>query len=112
MDNRKEQLLGFLKESPQDPFLKYALVMEYVKEGSKELALAGFEELLAEHADYVGTYYHFGKFLEGDGQLNRALTIYRQGIDVARAKRNMHALGELQGAYNLASGEVDEDDDY
>lgn len=112
MDNRKEQLLDFLKESPQDPFLKYALVMEYVKEGDKEQALAGFEDLLEQHRDYVGTYYHFGKFLEKEGQLSRALAVYEQGMDVARSKRNMHALGELQGAYNLASGEDDEDDDY
>lgn len=111
MSNRKEQLLDFLKESPQDPFLKYALVMEYVKEGDREGAIAGFEDLLTQHTDYVGTYYHFGKLLEKEGDSARALEIYKQGMEVARAKRNMHALSELQGAYNLLSGK-DEDDYY
>lgn len=111
MNNRKEQLLGFLKESPQDPFLKYALVMEYVKEGDKERALWGFEDLITHHTDYVGTYYHFGKFLEKENNIARALQVYKQGMGIAHSMRNRHALGELQGAYNLASGEG-EDNDY
>ncbi|GAA4148014.1 hypothetical protein GCM10022216_34530 [Sphingobacterium kyonggiense] len=110
MQSRLEQLKEFLAESPQDPFLKYALTMEYVKLGDEEQALVGFENLIAEHPDYVGTYYHFGKFLEKAMEKERAIGIYEQGIQVAQAKRNFHALGELKNALLMAEGLLDEDE--
>lgn len=110
MNERLGQLQHLLSESPQDPFLNYAITMEYVKLDNRDEALAGFENMITDFADYVGTYYHFGKFLEKEKQLDRALQIYQQGMEMAKAKRNMHALGELRGAYNLALGDVDDDD--
>jgi len=109
MSNRIADLTAFLEESPNDPFLKYALTMEYQKLGDKEKALAGFEELISKHAEYVGTYYHFAKFLETQGVKDRALQIYQVGMEVAQRNRNRHAYGELQSAYKLALG-LDEDD--
>lgn len=111
MNERLGQLKELLRESPQDPFLHYAITMEHVKLDHRDDALAGFENMVSTYTDYVGTYYHFGKFLEKDQQLDRALQIYQQGMEVAKAKRNMHAFGELRGAYDLALGE-DEDDDF
>ncbi|MCL7989286.1 tetratricopeptide repeat protein [Sphingobacterium sp. lm-10] len=110
MNERLGQLQELLKESPQDPFLHYAVTMEYVKLDNRLDALAGFENMISNFPDYVGTYYHFGKFLEKEEQLNRALEIYQQGMEIAKSKRNMHALNELRGAYNLALGEDEEDE--
>ncbi len=67
-------------------------------------------KLINEHPDYVGTYYHLGKLYEKEGQKDEAITIYQKGIVAARAKRDMHALSELQGAYNSAAGLDYEDD--
>lgn len=110
MSERLIQLEDFLKESPNDPFLKYAITMEHLKLGAVEKAIEGFEVLVAQHEDYVGTYYHFGKLLEKLGNSDRALQTYQRGMEVARSKRNMHALNELQQAYRIAVG-LDEDDD-
>ena len=110
MESRLEQLQNFLKESPQDPFLKYALTREFVKLGDKAKAREGFEELVHNHADYVGTYYHFGKFLEGEGEKDFAIEIYEKGIQVAQQKRNFHALNELKNAMLMANGLLDDDD--
>ncbi|GGH15935.1 tetratricopeptide repeat protein [Sphingobacterium alkalisoli] len=108
--DRLTQLLSFVAESPQDPFLRYALTMEYLKVEDMEKAGQGFRDLVENFSDYVGTYYHYGKFLEKQDKKEEALNIYQQGMLVAREMRNMHALGELQNAYNLALGF--EDDDY
>lgn len=108
--NRIEQLLHFIEESPQDPFLHYALTMEYLKTGDDIKAREGFENLLASYPNYVGTYYHFAKFLEKNNESLKAEAVYNQGIVVARAARNMHALSELQGALNLLKGLADEDE--
>ncbi|NGM62903.1 tetratricopeptide repeat protein [Sphingobacterium sp. SGG-5] len=109
---RIAQLQQFLQETPNDPFLHYALTMEYIKLDRNGEALESFEKLVRDYPDYLGTYYHFGKLLEQEGQKDRAAEIYTQGIHLARSKRNMHALGELQGALNLLNGFDDDDDEY
>lgn len=109
--NRIEQLSEFLKESPQDPFLHYAITMEYLKLGDDDKTRKCFEQLVLDFPDYVGTYYHFGKFLEKIEEKDLAITIYNRGIEAARNARNMHALGELQGALNLLTGLEDDDND-
>src|SRR5690606_6202887 len=109
---RIEQLRQFLKETPDDPFLHYALTMEYIKLGRHDEALENFEKLVEDYPDYLGTYYHFGKLLEKQGEKDRAANVYNLGINLARSKRNMHALGELQGALNLLIGFGEDDDEY
>lgn len=109
--DRIEQLKDFIKESPNDPFLHYALTMEYVKIGDTARSRQGFEHMLATYPDYVGTYYHYAKFLEKCSEKESAEDIYEKGIIVANKMRNRHAMNELQGALNLLRGIV-EDDDY
>jgi len=110
--NRIEQLEAFLKESPQDPFLHYALTMEYVKAGDDVETENRFKQMVENFPDYVGTYYHFGKFLEKKADKVAAEEIYRMGIEKATLLRNHHAKGELMGALNLLLGMDDDEDDY
>jgi len=109
MNSRVEELQRFLADSPNDPFLKYALTMEYRKMGDTAKVMAGFQDLRNRHPDYVGMYYHFAKFLEENGQKDEALSIYKKGMEVADRLKNRHAHGELLMAYRLAAG-LEEDD--
>lgn len=111
--DRIEQLQEFIKETPQDPFLHYALTMEYLKQEDVAKAREGFEHMVATYPNYVGTYYHFGKFLEKFvNEKELAEEIYTKGILIAKNARNMHAMGELQGALNLLKGFDDDEDEY
>lgn len=109
--NRLEKLLEFLKNEPEDEFLQYALATEYLRLNETDKALAYYENLVANHPKYVGTYYHLGKLYEALNQLPDALTTYESGIKIARELRDNHALSELQGVYMAARGDVDDDDD-
>jgi len=109
MSSRVEELLRFLTDSPNDPFLKYALTMEYRKTGDTARTMAGFRDLMDRHPDYVGTYYHFAKFLEENNQKDEALGIYKKGMETADRLKNRHAHGELLEAYRLAMG-MEEDE--
>ncbi len=111
MSNRLQQLMEFLKENPGDAFLTYALATEYLKLGQTEEALRQYESLVSDHPDYVGTYYHLSKLYEALGRKADAVVTYENGMQAARNKRDMHALSELQGAYRLATGEDDDEDD-
>ncbi|WP_164112795.1 MULTISPECIES: tetratricopeptide repeat protein [Sphingobacterium] len=108
--DRIAQLNDFIKETPNDPFLHYALTMEYVKLDDRDRSRAGFENLVSVYPDYVGTYYHYAKFLEKQNEKEAAELIYEKGILVANKMRNRHAMGELQAALNLLRGLEDEDD--
>ncbi len=111
MSNRLQQLTDFLRENPNDPFLKYALATEHLKLGHTEQALGYYEELLGNHPEYVGNYYHLGKLYEALGRNADAIAVYEKGMQAAKAKRDMHALSELQAAYRAATGMDEEDDD-
>ena len=110
MVNRLQQLLDFFDKDPADPFLKYALATEYLNINDRQRALEFFEDLVNNHADYVGTYYHLGKLYEAMERKEDAIKTYQRGMDVARAARNYHALSELQSAYLSATGQDYEDD--
>ncbi|MFU1857400.1 tetratricopeptide repeat protein [Sphingobacterium sp. NGMCC 1.201703] len=110
MSTRLDQLQEFLKESPEDPFLKYAIAAEYLKQQDEQEALARFEQLIEQHPDYVGTYYHLGKLYEKLDKQEVAIITYKNGIEIARKSRNFHALGELQGALSFLV--EDEDDEF
>lgn len=95
---RLEQLLQFLQEEPNDPFLLYAVAMEYSKvDISKALLL--YNQLLNEHPDYVATYYHAAKLHADVGDREKAEGIFVTGIEKAKAQQETLALRELQNAY-------------
>lgn len=95
---RIKQLINFIEEDPSDPFPKYALAIEYLqdnKQQSKEL----FEELIKNHPDYIGTYYHAAALYAELGESDKAEATYEAGIEKAKALDERHALKELQSAY-------------
>src|SRR5690348_8051229 len=96
---RIEKLNEFLAATPDDAFLQHALALEYVKMGDDNTARNLFEKLLQENENYVGTYYHLGSLLERQGQEERAITIYKKGMEVAKNAQENHAYNELLAAY-------------
>jgi tetratricopeptide (TPR) repeat protein len=107
---RLQKLLEFYKSEPNDPFLKYALATEYIAINDFDTALIYFEDLILNHKDYVGTYYHLGKLYEKLNRKDDAIRIYQQGMGAARAAGDNHAYSELQSVYNSAIGLDYEDD--
>jgi len=105
--NRLEQLTAFLQDSPNDPFLHYATAQEYLKLEMADVALEKYLWLTENHPSYVATYYHLGKLLVERGEKEAALAWFNQGIEQAKAAKELHSLSELQSA-KLAL-EYDED---
>jgi Tfp pilus assembly protein PilF len=99
MNDRVNKLLVFLKESPDDSFLKHALALEYIKAGDDMEARMMFDSNLEKDPGYVATYYHLGKLLERVGEQQKAIAIYEQGMAVAKKAGDMHTYSELQAAH-------------
>lgn len=109
-ETRLEKLLEFLKNEPNDEFLKYALATEYLRLNDTGNALEYYEDLVINHPDYVGTYYHLGKLYEALERKPDAISTYEKGMAVAQKKRDNHAFAELKAVYQEATGF--DDDDY
>jgi Tfp pilus assembly protein PilF len=97
--NRVEKLLEYLKQMPNDNFLRHALALEYIKQGNDEEAKVLFESILSESPGYVGSYYHLGKLLERNGEHQQAIEWYEKGMAQAKQANDQHAYNELQAAY-------------
>lgn len=99
---RIDKIKEYLKESGEDSFLQHALALEYIKIGKEAEAQKLFEEILEREPDYLGSYYHLGKLLERIGEAERAINVYKKGMEVAKSANDSRSYNELQSAYEDA----------
>lgn len=97
-EERIKQLIKFIEEDPSDPFPKYALAIEHIQlNKSKSMEL--FEELIKNHPDYIGTYYHAAHLYAELGEKEKAEETFEVGIEKSKELGEAHALKELQSAF-------------
>jgi Tfp pilus assembly protein PilF len=101
MADRIETLLIYLERDPSDTFARFALAMEYFKQGQFQLSEHEFKRLLAIDPFYLGAYYHLGKLYHQHDQLDRAQIIFHQGLEAAKTKKEEHQIKELKEAIRL-----------
>jgi tetratricopeptide (TPR) repeat protein len=101
MESRIEKLNAFIQETPNDPFLHYALASEWLKIGELNKAQEKFEWIVQQFPDYVGTYYHLGKLYEERSATESAISTYEKGLEIAKKIGDRHAFNELRGALDL-----------
>ena len=105
--DRLKQLENFLADSPNDAFILFAIAKEHEGLENTDEAIRFYRQLESDHTDYVGTYYHLGKIMEKTEGIEAAIKVYKDGMAVAKAQGDKHALSELAGARM----EIDEDMD-
>jgi len=87
-----------LKDEPNDSFLNYALALELAKENNISKAIGIIEEVLQRDPAYLGAYYQLGKFYEELEKPEKAIAVYRKGMEIAKSQNNRKAQGELNEA--------------
>lgn len=97
-EERLKKLQEMEAQKPGDTFLNYAIALEYVNAGRDNEAQTIFETLLQKNSDYIATYYQFGKLLERNGANEKAIVVYKQGIELAKKMNDRKNLGELNEA--------------
>jgi tetratricopeptide (TPR) repeat protein len=103
--SRIDALKGFLEEDPNDSFSRYALAMELARIADLDQAIAQFETVRNNDADYVATYYQLARTYERAGRPDDAARTYRDGIAVATRMGDSHSRDELAEALNLLTGQ-------
>lgn len=94
--------LAFLEKSvadgSKDPFVWYALAMEYRTLDRPDDAAATFTKLRAASPDYVPAYLMCGQVLIAQGKKDEAREWLEAGITAAKKKGDGHAASELADA--------------
>lgn len=103
-----KQLARQIKNNPADSFSKFALALEFRKEGELKKARILFEDILSSDSDYVGVYYHLGKLYEALDRFNDAKQLYRKGIAVAGQQKEKRTEKELKEALQQLEIEMEE----
>lgn len=95
---RLKSLIKMYNEDPGDSFIRFAIAKEYEKIGDYQMAMEHYLSLKVDDPDYVGLYYHLAKLMEEMEDENQALSVYEEGIVIAKKLNDFHALSELNSA--------------
>jgi len=95
MPSRREKLEALLADEPGDTFLRYALAMEWQKEGDVDKALGSFQDLIRQQPPHVPAYFMAAKMLVAEQRVSDARSFLREGIEQARAQGETHAAAEM-----------------
>ena len=95
---RIEQLKKYLEESPDDPFLYYALALEFMKE-TPERSAEIFRKMLTDYPEYLPVYYHAANCFWELGSTDEARSAFETGIGLAEQQEDSNTLRELRNAY-------------
>jgi Flp pilus assembly protein TadD len=95
--SRRTKLEQLLLQSPDDPFLNYALALEQAKEGDVAGAVSNLQKLQETHSEYVPTYFQLAQLQVSLGHHAAAKPVLVAGIEMARRMGDSHAEGELRG---------------
>jgi predicted Zn-dependent protease len=89
-------LKEILALDPGNSFARYGVAMELATRGETSLAIAEFDELLANDPDYTAGYFMSAQTLASAGRKQQAIERLRAGIACAARSGNSHALNEMQ----------------
>ncbi len=98
MNKRKIMLEKMVESGQADSFARYALALEYKKEGQIELAVDAFAALRAADSEYLPQYLMAGQMLIDVGRKEEARTWLEEGLALAKKVGNSQAAGELEAA--------------
>ena len=89
-------LRKILALDPRNSFARYGVAMELAGRGETSLAIAEFDQLLANDPDYTAGYFMSAQTLAGAGRRQQAIERLKAGIACAARSGNSHALNEMQ----------------
>ncbi|MAT39917.1 MAG: hypothetical protein CL946_09975 [Ectothiorhodospiraceae bacterium] len=96
MKNRLESLLKFLEDDPNDSFTRYAVALEYSKDGKQDDARKQFEETLRRDPEYLPAYHQLGQLLGELCEFGEAERIYTTGMQLAAKLGEHHTRSEME----------------
>ena len=98
MNSRLEQLEQLASKDPGDPFIQYAIALEYVSSHRLDQAAEILERLMTASPDYTAGYHQAGRVYEQLDRDDEARRCYEKGIVVAERQGDAKDLDEMREA--------------
>lgn len=98
MNKRLLMLQKMVESGSADSFARYALALEYKKEGDVDRALTAFSDLRTADPSYLPQYLMAGQMLIDASRQEEARIWLEGGLELARQVGNVQAEGELESA--------------
>ncbi|MEX0660416.1 MAG: tetratricopeptide repeat protein [Balneolaceae bacterium] len=98
-----------VQKDPTDLFSKFALALELLKKNDVDKARLLFESVLKQDSGYLGVYYHLGKLYQRLDMLDKAMQVFKDGVNQADKKNDPHSKSELLEAIEQLRYEFDTD---
>jgi predicted Zn-dependent protease len=94
---RRLMLEASLSEDPNDPFLRYGLALQCLRDGDVDEGRQRLRSLITDDPEgQVAAYQQLGQSYAETGELPAALAILQAGVAKARSAGNWHAAGEME----------------
>src|SRR5690606_16653220 len=105
--DRLKLIEDMLDKNPDDAFLNYAAVLEYKKLEQDQKAKSLLEKINVKSPEYLAVYYQLGKLYESENSIDKAIAVYKKGLEIAKNQDDLKTFGELSEALLM----IDEDFD-
>lgn len=103
--SRKDDLLKFLEDEPNDSFLNYAYALEVGKEGDLKVACDLLETLKSADPRYLGLYHQLANYYLQRDLEEKALLVLDEGMILAKELKNQKAYNEMSELHWMYSDE-------
>ena len=103
--SRIEAIRKIIAATPNDPFPRYGLALEFKNAGQLAEAASAFNELEQKFPDYVPQYLMHVQVLIAKGDKATAREVCERGLTAAAKKGDGHARGELAGVLDTLDDE-------
>ncbi len=100
MSDRLASLLELLEKDKGDPFLIYAVALEYNSVKDFKTAAVYFGRLIQEFPDYTAGYMQFAMLKEKQNDIQGAINLYKKGIEVAKQNDDKKSADEMEEFLN------------
>jgi len=100
MSDRLNSFLKLIEQDPEDSFLSYGIALEYISKRNFEEAEKYLSSLIKKDAGYVPAYMQLAHVYENLDMIDKAKSIYKNGIEIAREANDFVAANEMEDFLN------------
>jgi tetratricopeptide (TPR) repeat protein len=100
MNNRLEKLFNLLEKDKSDPFIYYAIALEYRSIQDFQKAVEYFDSIISNFPDYLPAYMQYGLLQQSLNKIADAKKLFLDGISKAKEQKDHHTQKELEEFLN------------
>ncbi|MDP3830166.1 MAG: hypothetical protein Q8Q47_02775 [Ignavibacteriaceae bacterium] len=100
MNDRLGKLFNLLEKDKSDPFIHYAIALEYQSTQDLPKAIEYFDFIISNFPEYLPSYMQYGLLMQSLNNIEGAKKLFSDGIIKAKEQKDLHTQKELEEFLN------------